>query len=218
MTKIIAFDLNNTVYQIQGVRPDGELAAYGQHLRTCLDNNKWLPLKLPVAWNTLTAHPDAKEGIALLRQKGYKCVSLSNNPLPMQAAQAQHNGIVWDGLTPLEAFRTFKTQPQAYLSVCQIWQCTPADVMMVTANKKFGDLEVSAALGMRPMLIRDEDGQYATILELAEALTYADGTGLAYRDVTLGPRVFPLGVPGPSPFIVPTDDPPAPLYNDKEDE
>jgi hypothetical protein len=41
--------------------------------------------------------------------------------------------------------------------------------MMVTANKDFGDLEASAALGMTPMLIRSGDGP-KTIIELAEQL------------------------------------------------
>lgn len=168
--KVIAFDLNGTVLDLSG-RPDGEIASYGQHLRTCTPPRPWQPWSYPVAWETLPAHLDAAEGIKRLRAADFICVTLSNNPMPLQVAQSKHNNIEWDGIVPLEAFRTFKTDPAAYLSVCQLWRVRPCDVMMVTANKTFGDLEAAAALGMQPQLIRHEDARVATIIDLAEVLS-----------------------------------------------
>lgn len=166
---LIAFDLNNTVFDLSS-RPRGEIAAYAQHLELYRRHGKWLPWAYPEEWETLPAHQDAAEGIAALRAAGHRCVTMSNNPLPLQIAQSKHNGIEWDGMVPLEARRVYKTDPAAYMLACLLWRVPPSAVMMVTANKGFGDLEVAGALGMRPQLIRHPESRIATITDLANCL------------------------------------------------
>lgn len=167
--KVIAFDVFGTVFDLSD-RPRGEIASYAQHLRTCRENNVWLPWDYPTAWRDLPAFADAAAGIEQLRELGHVVVTCSNGPLPLLAALSQRNGIEWDGIIPLEAYRVYKTDPAAYLAVCDVWRVKPCDVMMVTANKDFGDLEVSAALGMHPQLIRHPDSRVATITDLAEVM------------------------------------------------
>lgn len=161
--KVIAFDVFGTVFDLAGISRD-EIRAYVRHIR----QTTWMPLQLPPHWETLPAHPDAREGIERLRKK-FIVVTCSNGPLGLLAKLSKHNGISWDAIIPLELNRVYKTNPKAYLTVCEVLGCNPADVMMVTANKTFGDLEAAEALGMTPMLIRDGDGP-KTIIELADML------------------------------------------------
>lgn len=161
--KVIAFDVFGTVFDLSGV-PREEIKRYIDHIR----RPDWQPLQLPASWETLPAHPDAAEGIDKLRERFF-VVTCSNGPLGLLAKLSKHNGIVWDVIIPLELNRVYKTNPKAYLTVCEVLGVEPADVMLVTANKDFGDLEESAALGMTPQLIRNP-GTPQTIAELAEAL------------------------------------------------
>lgn len=157
--KVIAFDVFGTVFDLSGV-PKEEIRAYAHHIR----QDTWSPLFLPESWAKLPAHPDAAEGIERLR-RDFTVVTCSNGPLGLLAKLSKHNGISWDAIIPLELNRVFKPDPFAYLTVCQVLEVKPKDVMMVTANEKFGDLEASKSLGMFPQLIRS--GNTETIIELA---------------------------------------------------
>lgn len=161
--KVIAFDLFGTVFDLSSVDRQ-EIRDYASQLR----RDEWQPLKLPKSWETLPAHADSAEGIERLRKR-FIVVTCSNGPLGLTAKLSKNNGISWDAIIPLELNRVYKTDPLAYLTVCEVLAVRAEDVMMVTANKDFGDLEASAALGMTPQLIRDPDCP-ATIIELAERL------------------------------------------------
>lgn len=163
MIKVIAFDLFGTVFDMSGV-DKSEIRAYLEHIR----KPEWEPLTLPEGWTQLKAFPDAQEGIRRLGNKHW-LTSLSNAPILLQCRLCLANGLSLHMLSPLEVAHVYKPNPRAYMTVCDIFQCEPANVMMVTANKDFGDLEASAALGMTPMLIRNGDGP-KTIIELAEQL------------------------------------------------
>jgi HAD superfamily hydrolase (TIGR01493 family) len=157
---IIAFDIFGTVFDLAGV-PRQEIKDYAHHLR----KPEWSPLVLPKSWETLPAFPDSREGIARLREK-YFVVTCTNCPLGLQAKLAKRNGIQWDCMTPLELNRVFKTNPKAYMTICEVYGVEPRDVIMVTANEKFGDLEASRALGMQAILIRNPEN----IIDLAGRL------------------------------------------------
>ena len=159
MLKVIAFDVFGTVVDLSEA-PREEVRAYARHIH----QPQWQPLVLPESWARFSAHPDAALGIARLRQD-YLVVTCSNGPLGLLAKLSKHNGISWDAIIPLELNRVYKPSPRAYLTVCEVLGVLPQEVMMVTANKDFGDLEASAALGMTPMLIRGETQK--TILDLA---------------------------------------------------
>lgn len=162
--KVIAFDVFGTVFDLAGVDRQ-EIRDYVHHIR----QDTWEPLRLPKHWETLPAHPDAAEGISRLR-KNYIVVTMSNGPLGLLTKLSKHNGIQWDAIMPLEIKRFYKPRPEAYLTVCDVLDVPPENVMMVTANKGFGDLEAAAALGMKPILIRDPGGDFNDIHGLASYL------------------------------------------------
>jgi 2-haloalkanoic acid dehalogenase type II len=161
--KVIAFDTFGTVFNLAGVDHE-DVRAYAHHIR----KPEWSPLRLPKAWETLPAHPDSAEGIARLRSK-FIVVTCSNGPLGLLAKLSKYNGVSWDAIIPLELNKVFKPNPRAYMTVCEVLGVKPAEVLMVTANRTFGDLEASRALGMQAQLIRDGDGP-KNIMELAEQL------------------------------------------------
>jgi len=149
------------VFDLAGV-PRQEIKNYARHIRL----PEWSPLHLPEPWERLPAHPDSAEGIAALR-KGYIVVTCSNGPLGLLAKLSKFNGISWDAIIPLEMYHVYKPNPQAYLAVCDVLNVEPNEVMLVTANKDFGDIEGSSGVGMTPMLIRDPSSPIANIKELA---------------------------------------------------
>lgn len=165
MIQVIAFDVFGTVFDLRQAERD-DVRDYAQHIRQPV----WRPLHLPTSWERLPAHPDSAAGIARLRTKFF-VVTCSNGPLGLLAKMSKNAGIQWDAIIPLELSRAYKPEPAAYLTVCNVLAVAPAQVMLVTANKTFGDLEGSAALGMTPVLIRDTSlGGPATIPELASQL------------------------------------------------
>ena len=161
--KVIAFDLFGTVFDMSGV-DRAEIRAYLEHIK----KPEWSPLVLPDSWRKMKPFPDAREGFKRLT-KQYLTTSLSNAPITLQCRLFVDNYLSLHFLTPLEMLRVYKTDPRAYLSVCDLFSVEPSEVMMVTANKDFGDLEAAEKLGMTPMLIRGETGP-KTIIELAEQL------------------------------------------------
>lgn len=160
---IIAFDLFGTVFDLSGV-PRQEIRDYVHHIR----QPEWAPLHLPKSWEQMPAHPDSREGISRLRKR-FIVVTCSNGPLGLTTKMCRHSGIQFDAIIPLELSRVYKTNPRAYLTVCDVLDVEPKQVRMVTANKDFGDLEASAALGMEPTLIRGHSG-FRDIIDLAKYL------------------------------------------------
>lgn len=165
MIKVIAFDVFGTVFDLNQARRE-EIQEYIKHIK----DEIWRPLHLPKSWEDLPAHADAVEGIERLRSK-YMVVTCSNGPLGLLSKMSKNAGISWDAIIPLELNQVYKTNPAAYMTVCEVLDVKPAEVMMVTSNKTFGDLEASAALGMKPQLVDREFGREpTTITELATLL------------------------------------------------
>lgn len=163
LIKVIAFDVFGTVFDLS-VANRQDIKDYANHIH----KDEWSPLKLPKEWETLPAHADSAEGIAQLRKK-FIVVTCSNGPLGLLTKLSKHNGVQWDAIIPLEMNKVFKPNPKAYMTVCEFLDVKPEEVLMVTANEKFGDLEASKKLGMESILIRNGDGP-KTIIELAERL------------------------------------------------
>lgn len=161
--KVIAFDVFGTVFDLSGASRE-DIKAYIKHIK----QPEWSPLKLPKSWETFPAHPDAKEGIELLR-KNHFVVTCSNGPLGLLAKLSKNNDISWDAIIPLELNKVFKTNPKAYMTVCEVLDVEPKDILMVTANKDFGDIEAARALGMGAILIRGES-PIKDIIELSKRL------------------------------------------------
>lgn len=164
--KVIAFDVFGTVFDLASV-PREEVKAYVAHIKA----PEWQPLELPVSWFDLKAHPDAKEGLELLRRR-YTIVTLSNGPIRLLTELTKRNDLSWDAIVPIEMARVYKPRLEAYWTVPKLFRCMPSEVLMVTANKTFGDIEAAHSLGMKAALIRDPDGCAKDIIDLAEKLLY----------------------------------------------
>lgn len=161
--KVIAFDVFGTVFDFTGVDRQ-EIRDY----LAAITAPEWRPLKLPESWEHLKPHGDSEAGISYLRDR-FMVVTCSNGPLGLLAKLSKNADIQWDAIVPLELNRVYKPHPKAYMTVCEVLDVAPENVLMVTANESFGDLEASRALGMQAQLIRGGDGP-KTIIGLATML------------------------------------------------
>jgi 2-haloacid dehalogenase len=106
---------------------------------------------------SLPAHPDAAEGLASLRDAGFRLVTLTNSPPnPNGPTALQNSGLAgfFEHQLSVDACRAFKPSPAVYRYVCETVGVSPADCMMVAAHvwDTLGAQSVgfSAALVTRP--------------------------------------------------------------------
>jgi len=72
-------------------------------------------------------------------------------------------------MVDLAANKVFKPNKAAYLTLCGQFGYRASEVMMVSGNKHFGDIETAPKVGMKSRLIRQKDG-LDTLDDLAESL------------------------------------------------
>ena len=163
--EVVAFDLFGTVFDLSGVSMF-ELRDYAQHIK----KPEWSPIEFPKSWESLPAHPDAKEGLDKLN-KIVETATFSNCPIDLQTKLLTNHDLWFDNLIDLSSIKTFKPNPKAYEFLATFYAADdiPADrILVVSANEHFGDIEGARAAGMRSCLIRH--GYPNNILELAESL------------------------------------------------
>lgn len=162
--KILLFDVFGTLLDMSGV-PRDELSQYVEHVK----RPDWSPLKLPESWKYFRTHRDVELGLGLLRRRK-TVVAFSNCPLRLMVQLARCNHVQFDAIIPLELARVYKPQPAAYQVPLSLWpDLRPEDLMVITANPTFGDVQGAAAVGMRSQVIR-QPGCPADLFELAELL------------------------------------------------
>jgi 2-haloacid dehalogenase len=86
---------------------------------------------------TMPAHPDAAEGLAALRDNGFRLVTLTNSPPnPNGPTALQNSGLAgfFEQQLSVDACRAFKPAPAVYRYVCEAVKVAPADCMMVAAH------------------------------------------------------------------------------------
>ncbi|MEB3979768.1 haloacid dehalogenase type II [Mycobacterium sp. 663a-19] len=86
---------------------------------------------------TMPAHPDAAEGLAVLRNNGFRLVTLTNSPPnPYGPTALQNSGLArfFELQLSVDACRAFKPSPTVYRYVCETLGVAPADCMMVAAH------------------------------------------------------------------------------------
>jgi len=149
--KVIAFDVFGTLVKLDGV-PREEVKAYADHIR----KPEWSPLTLPESWTRLPAFDDSRPVLKFL-SKWFTVVTLTNGPVSMMVPLLKNAAIDVDMVVPLELRQVYKTDPRAYMLVCDLFRVEPKNVLMVTANEKFGDIEASRSLGMSAALVRGEE-------------------------------------------------------------
>ena len=92
---------------------------------------------LKQAMLTMPAHPDVEEGLAALRDNGFRLVTLTNSPPnPDGHSPLEHAGLhhFFEQTFSVDACRAFKPTPAVYRYVCEELAVAPADCMMVAAH------------------------------------------------------------------------------------
>ncbi len=86
---------------------------------------------------TMPAHPDAAEGLGMLRDNGFRLVTLTNSPPnPAGPTALQSSGLAgfFEQQLTVDDCRAFKPAPAVYRYVCETLGVAPADCMMVAAH------------------------------------------------------------------------------------
>jgi 2-haloacid dehalogenase len=92
---------------------------------------------LKQAMLTMPAHPDVEEGLIVLRDNGFRLVTLTNSPpdpdrpSPLENAGLSH---FFERQLSVDACRAFKPAPAVYLHACEQLAVSPSDCMMVAAH------------------------------------------------------------------------------------
>jgi 2-haloacid dehalogenase len=93
--------------------------------------------RLQARMSTMPAHPDAAEALTMLRDNGFRLVTLTNSPHRSGARTPIENaGLaeLFEQQFSVESCRAFKPSPSVYRYVCQELGVSPADCMMVAAH------------------------------------------------------------------------------------
>jgi len=161
--RCIAFDLFGTLLDMSAV-PRDEINAYVEHVR----RNDFSPYEFPVSWEQLKFFDDVKQGLQSLIED-YQIAIMSNcdSNLTVRLLRRQMFGLV-NSIVDLEHCRVYKPHQAAYHCLCAWVHRPPEEILMVTANPTFGDIEGAAAIGMPSQVIRH--GFPNTVVELAEML------------------------------------------------
>lgn len=161
MIKVVAFDLINTIFDISD-RPREEVSDYAVHIK----KPEYSQLFLPESWNYLWAQSGAVQGLSAIRHD-YMIVTCSNAPLGMTAIVSKVNRISWDAIIPIaELSRSFKPNRDTYRVILDTFNIKPNEMLMVTANPTFGDLEAAQELGINSMLIGPYSKTTKTVIDL----------------------------------------------------
>jgi 2-haloacid dehalogenase len=106
------------------------------------------------AMKTMPAHPDCEEGLTMLKDAGFRMVTLTNSPpTPGSKSPLENAGLdrFFERQFNIETVRAYKPDPVAYHMVAQELDVAPADCCMVAAH--VWDTIGGQAVGMAGALI-----------------------------------------------------------------
>jgi 2-haloacid dehalogenase len=86
---------------------------------------------------TMPAHPDVEDGLIVLRDNGFRLVTLTNSPPePDRPSPLEHAGLshLFERQLSVDACRAFKPAPAVYVHACGQLAVSPSDCMMVAAH------------------------------------------------------------------------------------
>jgi 2-haloacid dehalogenase len=93
--------------------------------------------RIKQAMMTMPAHPDVADGLAMLRDNGFRLVTLTNSPpnrgVPSPLESAGLGGY-FERQFSVDACRTFKPARDVYDYVCRELEIAPDECMMVAAH------------------------------------------------------------------------------------
>ena len=93
--------------------------------------------ELKHAMLTMPAHPDVRDGLIILRDNGFRLVTLTNSPPnPDGPSPLEHAGLgnLFERQLSVESCRAFKPAPAVYLHACEQLAVSAPDCMMVAAH------------------------------------------------------------------------------------
>ena len=93
--------------------------------------------RIKQAMLTMPAHRDVADGLAMLRNNGFRLVTLTNsppNPDGLSPLESAGLAVYFERQFSVDARRTFKPARDVYDYVCRELQVAPADCMMVAAH------------------------------------------------------------------------------------
>lgn len=102
----------------------------------------------------MPAYPDAADGLATLRDNGFRLATLTNSPPnPDGPTALQNSGLAgfFERQLSVDACRAFKPSPAVYRYACETLGVAPADCMMVAAH--VWDILGAQNVGFRGALI-----------------------------------------------------------------
>lgn len=97
-------------------------------------------------WHRLMPWPDAKSGLARLRNR-YVVAILSNGNLSLLVDSSKYAGLLWDCVLSAELANSYKPDPKVYETAASLLGLSPSDVMMVAAHKS--DLLAAGRVGFK---------------------------------------------------------------------
>jgi 2-haloacid dehalogenase len=102
---------------------------------------------------TLSPHPEVPGALALLRDAGFRMVTLTNNPMPVVEAQMAHGELqpFFERNFSVDRVRRFKPAPEPYRMVSEALAIAPSDMYMVAAHA--WDVGGAAQVGYRTAFV-----------------------------------------------------------------
>ncbi|MBB3952874.1 haloacid dehalogenase type II [Aureimonas jatrophae] len=85
---------------------------------------------------TMPAHPDAAPALAMLKQSGFRLVTLTNSPPPAAPSPLERAGLAsfFDRTYSVDQVRRFKPAPETYRMVAEGEGVLPADLCLVACH------------------------------------------------------------------------------------
>ena len=102
------------------------------------------------AWHRLDPWPDSVAGLTRLRRK-FILATLSNGNVALLVNMARRAALPWDAVLGAEVARTYKPQPQAYLTTAALLGLRPDQCMLVAAHN--GDLAAARGVGFHTAFV-----------------------------------------------------------------
>ncbi|HEX2933180.1 MAG TPA: haloacid dehalogenase type II [Candidatus Binatia bacterium] len=101
-------------------------------------------------WHRMKPWPDSVPGLQRLKSR-FVITTLSNGNISLLTNMAKYAGLPWDCILSAENVRHYKPDPEVYLLVPQLFDLTPAQVMMVAAHEH--DLQSARKHGLRTAFV-----------------------------------------------------------------
>lgn len=97
-------------------------------------------------WHRLKPWPDSVAGLQRLKNR-FVITTLSNGNISLLTNMAKHAGLPWDCILSAENVRHYKTDPEVYQLVPDLFDVEPERVMLVAAHEH--DLQAAQKHGLR---------------------------------------------------------------------